>query len=248
VEEIGASLVRSIPEGKVIIELDIISEMAKEAVRAWSDALLPGQRAQLAAGDALKDEARDAVFDAAVKDLETELQKAVSRPLQARIQTWEEQKPILTQAVEREKWIVGFLIFLLDVFIGCVVLLMLVLMVIEKTRDIGILLALGAHPRGVVSIFLVDGLAIVAVGVVLGLVAGYFFVDNINALHDGIHALTGIRLFDPEIYHLDRIPMSVSATQVLASIFPPIIFGFLASLIPAVWASRQDPIKAIHYE
>jgi len=147
-------------------------------------------------------------------------QLATPHPLWAQVKTWEEQRRIFIQAVDQEKWIVGFLVFLLDVFIGFVVLLMLVLLVIEKTRDIGILLALGAKPRGIVWIFLSQGLLVVGLGAILGLAGGYIFIRNINHLHDSIFALTGLRLFDPEIYQMDRIPTTVSASEVILSISP----------------------------
>ena len=119
---------------------------------------------------------------------------------------------------------------------------------IEKTRDMGVLLALGATPGGVVRIFLANGLMIVAAGTLLGLAIGYLFCVYINPIHDWIQATTGWRLFPAEIYHMDRIPITFQLGDVLLSIAPPVVLGFLSSLIPAVWASRRDPIKAIHYE
>jgi lipoprotein-releasing system permease protein len=224
--------------------------MVMEAGRIWDRALLgePGPSSLTPAGELLKQAAYRMFLLQAKRELQAQLEPLISRPLAVQVLTWEEQRPVLIQAVEREKWIVGILVFILDVFIGCIVLLMLVLLVIEKTRDIGVLLALGAKPRGVVRIFLTDGLAIVAMGVILGLIAGHFFTDNINQIHDAILEVTGIRLFDPEIYQLDRIPITVTASEVLVSIFPPILFGFLASLIPAIWASRKDPIQTLHCE
>ncbi|HVR75812.1 MAG TPA: FtsX-like permease family protein [Planctomycetota bacterium] len=164
------------------------------------------------------------------------------------VHTWEDRRRQLLTAVQIEKFLIYFLLVLLMSFTGCMVLLMLLLTVIEKTRDMGILLALGATPGGVTSIFLVNGLLISAAGTVLGLAIGYAFCFYINPIHDWIHARTGLELFAAEIYHMDRIPIAFQLTDVLLSISPPIILGFLASLIPAHWASRRDPIKAIHYE
>jgi lipoprotein-releasing system permease protein len=77
---------------------------------------------------------------------------------------------------------------------------------------------------------------------------GYLFCWNINTIHDWVFALTGRELFAARIYHMDRIPISFQLGDVLLSIAPPVVLGFLASLVPAIWASRRDPIKAIHYE
>jgi len=160
----------------------------------------------------------------------------------------EQLKSTLLQAVAIEKFVIYFLLVLLMSFTGCMVLLMLLLTVIEKTRDMGILLALGATPRGVTRIFLLNGLAICLAGTALGLALGYLFSWNINPIHDWIYALTGRELFAARIYHMDRIPIVFQPGDVFLSIGPPIVLGFLSSLVPAIWASRRDPIKAIHYE
>ncbi len=165
-----------------------------------------------------------------------------------RVISWEQLRGNMLTAVLIEKFVIYFLLVLLMSFTGCMVLLMLLLTVIEKTRDMGVLLALGATPGGVVRIFLANGLMIVATGTFLGLAIGYFFCIYINPIHDWIRATTGWTLFPAEIYHMDRIPITFQLGDVLLSIAPPVVLGFLSSLIPAVWASRRDPIKAIHYE
>lgn len=165
-----------------------------------------------------------------------------------RVISWEQLKGNTLMAVLIEKWVIYFLLVLLMSFTGCMVLLMLLLTVIEKTRDMGVLLALGATPASIVRIFLSNGLTLVGAGTMTGLVLGYTFCHYINPLHDWIHDTTGWRLFPPEIYHMDRIPITFNMLDVLLSIAPPLILGFLSSLIPAIWAARRDPIKAIHYE
>ena len=166
----------------------------------------------------------------------------------ARVQSWQDTKQIFIKAVELEKWIMGFVVSLLNVFTSCIILLMLVLIVIEKTRDAGILLAVGARPSGVFSIFLLTGVLITIFGIVLGVIVGTLFVNSINVVHDAIYQWTGHRLFDPEVYLMDHIPVHITVQDIFFSIVPAILFSLLASLIPALWASRKDPIQAIHYE
>ena len=125
---------------------------------------------------------------------------------------------------------------------------MLLLTVIEKTRDVGVLLSLGANPSGVSSIFLYNGLAICVVGTLAGLTLGISFCEYINPLHDWLYKTFGYQFFKPEIYHMDRIPIAFQPLDIFLSTVPPVIIGLLASLIPALWAPRRDPIKAIQYE
>ncbi len=164
------------------------------------------------------------------------------------LRTWRDSKRYFLQAVEIEKWIMGFVVSLLNIFTSCIILLMLVLIVIEKTRDAGILMSLGARPRDILMIFMINGVTISIVGTVLGLIAGTIFLECINPVHDFISSLTGATLFDPEVYLMDKIPTSLEFTTVILSILPAIVFGLLASLVPAIWAARKNPIVAIHNE
>ena len=161
---------------------------------------------------------------------------------------WEDLRKNLLRAVHIEKFIVFFLLVVVQSFAGFMILLMLTLIVIDKTRDMGVLLALGATPGGLTKVFLANGLLLTVAGTILGLGLGYLFCININAFHDWIHRLTGVQLFDPRIYNMDRIPITIRPQDVLLSVATPLTFGFLASLAPAIWASRRDPIKAIHFE
>lgn len=165
-----------------------------------------------------------------------------------RISTWEQLKRTTIMAVEIERYVIYFLLVLLVAFTACMILLMLLLTVIEKTRDIGVLLALGATPRGVVGIFLINGLTLTVVGTLAGLLSGYIFCSYINTIHDWVYTTTGVHLFPPDVYDLDRIPIAFQFGDVLLSVAPALVLGFTASLIPALWASRRDPIKAIHHE
>ena len=161
---------------------------------------------------------------------------------------WDRLQRMTSMAVEIEKYLIYTLLILLVAFTACMVLLMLILTVIEKTRDIGVLLALGATPRGVVGIFLMNGLALTVGGTVAGLTAGYLFCEYINPIHDWVYHVSKIRLFSPDVYDMDRIPIAYKGWDLLLSIAPALILGFGASLMPAIWASRRDPIKALHYE
>jgi ABC-type lipoprotein release transport system permease subunit len=164
------------------------------------------------------------------------------------VKSWKDLRKTFLRAVLIEKFLVYFLILILVFFTGSMILLMLLLAVIEKTRDVGILMALGATPRGVIAIFLGSGLVICIAGTLLGLGLGVLFSSNINEIHDAIYRFTGWKLFPAEIYHMDRIPIAFQALDIALSTLPPMAIGLLASLIPALWATRRNPIKAIQYE
>ena len=205
--------------------------------------------------DAERNERRYEGVRVAVDDLERleETHRRLDQKLRAEfpslaVISWEQLRQNRIKAVEIEKYVIYFLLVLLIAFTAFMVLLMLVLTVIEKTRDIGVLLALGATPGGVVGIFLINGLVITLTGTVAGLAFGYTFCLKINSIHDWVYTVSGISLFPPDVYDMDRIPIAFQFGDALLSVAPALALGFFASLVPAVWASRRDPIKAIHFQ
>ncbi|MHC4936948.1 MAG: ABC transporter permease [Planctomycetota bacterium] len=164
------------------------------------------------------------------------------------VRTWEDQRRNLLRAVAVEKRIISVMMMLIVLFAGVMIFLILTLMVIEKTRDLGVLRSLGATRGGVISLFLRQGLTLTLIGMVLGSIGGVILVANLNPIHDAIRDATGFQLFDPTIYYLSRIPAKMRVEDWGTVLVPAFAFGLLGSLIPAVWASRQDPIKALHHE
>lgn len=163
-------------------------------------------------------------------------------------ETWEDKRAHLIQAVEIEKRIISVLMLLIVAFAAGMIFLILMLLVIEKQRDLGVLRALGATRGGVVSLVLRQGMFLCTLGAVLGLLGGWIFLENINAFHDWVYDMTGLRLFPPDVYYLERIPAILRWEDVLLVCLPTLIFGFLGSILPAIRAGRQDPIKALHHE
>ena len=164
------------------------------------------------------------------------------------INTWENQRDNLLQAVEIEKRIIAAMMLLIVAFAAAMIFLILMLLVIEKSRDLGVLRALGATRGGVIQLVLTQGMILCITGAVLGLTGGWILTENINEAHDAIYRATGMRLFPPDIYYLERIPAVLRWQDMVLVCAPTLIFGFLGSLFPALWAGRRDPIRALHHE
>ncbi len=162
--------------------------------------------------------------------------------------TWENQRENLLQAVEIEKRIIAVMMLLIVAFAAAMIFLILMLLVIEKNRDLGVLRALGASRNGVILLVLRQGMLLCIVGAILGLLGGWLLVENINYVHDRIRDLTGLQLFPPDIYYLERIPALMRWQDVALVCIPTLVFGFMGSFFPALWAGRQDPIRALHHE
>ncbi|MEM7261253.1 MAG: FtsX-like permease family protein [Planctomycetota bacterium] len=162
--------------------------------------------------------------------------------------TWEDQRKNLLRAVDIEKKIVSVMMLLVVAFAGVVIFLILTVMVIEKTRDLGVLRSLGATRRGVIGLFLRSGMALCVIGTLLGSLGGYLFTSNINEIHDAIYDMTGWQLFPPDVYYLTEIPIHHRWQDWALIIGATLIFGFLASVVPAAYAAFRDPVKALRHD
>ncbi|WP_459558392.1 ABC transporter permease [Lacunimicrobium album] len=164
------------------------------------------------------------------------------------VKTWEQKQGPLLAAVEVESAILNVLLFLIIAVAGFGILAIFYMIVVEKTRDIGILKALGASSSGVMSIFLSYGLGLGIVGSGVGVALGLLFVEYINVIEGWITVLTGRKVFDETIYYFPEIPTVVSPMMVFWVAFGAITIAVLASVLPARRASRLHPVKALRYE
>jgi lipoprotein-releasing system permease protein len=179
-----------------------------------------------------------------VRDL---LQKAFPGEIYG-VQTWRDKQGPLLAAVQMETAILNVLLFLIIAVAGFGILAIFYMIVVEKTRDIGILKALGAHSRGIMGIFLAYGLSLGVVGSGAGMVLGLLFVFNINTIADWLAWITGHEVFDPTIYYFQKIPTIVEPFTVFWVVSGAILIAVMASILPAHRAARLHPVEALRYE
>ena len=165
-----------------------------------------------------------------------------------KVETWRDKQGALLAAVQMETTILNILLFLIIAVAGFGILAIFFMIVVEKTRDIGILKSLGASGRGVMGIFLSYGLSLGVVGSGAGLLIGLTFVHYINTIADYIGRLTGRPLFNPEIYYLYKIPTIVYPETVAWIVAGALGIAVLASVLPALRAARLHPVEALRYE
>ncbi len=164
------------------------------------------------------------------------------------VKTWEQKQGPLLGAVEIESAILNVLLFLIITVAGFGILAIFFMIVVEKTKDIGILKALGASSRGVMSIFLAYGLSLGIVGSGAGATIGLLFVYYINEIESVISLLTGRKVFDERIYYFPTIPTHVDPFTVCWVAFGAVLIAVLASILPARRAAQLHPVRALRYE
>ena len=164
------------------------------------------------------------------------------------IRTWQDTQRPLLSAVNMELTILNILLFLIIAVAGFGILATFYMIVVEKTRDIGILKALGAPSGGVMSIFLGYGVSLGAVGTGAGIVLGLLFVRYINEIADFVQNITGQEIFDPTIYYFTEIPTIVSPWMVFGVAVGAIAIAVMASVLPSLRAARLHPVEALRYE
>ena len=163
------------------------------------------------------------------------------------VETWEEQREDFLKAVKTEKVLLVIVLSFIVLLGGFIILATLTLTVVEKTRDIGVLAALGASRAGILAIFLRHGLFIGLIGAVLGLGLGTLLVKNLDNIKDFFDSM-GIRLFPPDIYLFTEIPTVWDWATILAILGGSVGVAFFAGFLPALRASRLDPVVALRHE
>ena len=179
-----------------------------------------------------------------VRDL---IQKSFSPHLYI-VSTWQDKQSALLAAVQMETAILNVLLFLIIAVAGFGILAIFFTIVVEKTRDIGILKSLGASGWGVMGIFLSYGLALGLLGSGVGMGLGLLIVAKINWIADMLGEITGRPVFDPEIYYFYKIPAIVDPVTVTWVVLGAVGIAVLASVMPAVRAARLHPVEALRYE
>ncbi|MCA9131748.1 MAG: FtsX-like permease family protein, partial [Planctomycetales bacterium] len=164
------------------------------------------------------------------------------------VNCWRDLQGALLAAVQMETTILNILLFLIIAVAGFGILATFFMIVVEKTKDIGVLKSLGASGTGVASIFLGYGVLLGAFGSGVGAIAGLLFVAHINTVADVLESITGQEIFDPTVYYFETIPTIVHPWTVVWVVLGAVFIAVMASVLPSIRAARMHPVEALRYE
>lgn len=164
------------------------------------------------------------------------------------VKTWKEIGGPVIGAIAVERAILNVLLFLIIAVAGFGILAIFYMIVVEKTRDIGILKSLGASNWGVMGIFVSYGLLLGLVGSGLGTLGGIAFTLNINEIERFLSRMTGQDVFPRDIYFFDKIPVELNLWMLVWVNLGAIAIATGASVLPAIRAAMLHPVRALRFD
>lgn len=153
---------------------------------------------------------------------------------------WQSQNRSLFSALQLEKRAMGLIICFIMIVAAFNIVGTLTMMVAEKTKEIGILQAMGLSPSGIGRVFLAQGAIIGSVGAIAGFLLGILLSYVIDR--------TGIIRIDPTVYFIDRLPVHLEVLDIVAVVIFSFLVAVVATLYPSRAAARLTPVEAIRHE
>lgn len=156
------------------------------------------------------------------------------------VTSWTETNQDLFAALKLEKLVMGLILFLIVIVAAFNIISTLVMVVADRTREIGILKAMGMTDRGILRVFVLQGAWIGIVGTMLGTGLGLMLCWVLDRYE--------IIKIPPEVYFVDRLPVSLEFTDLLVIVASSVLIAFLATIYPSLQAARLQPVEAIRHE
>jgi lipoprotein-releasing system permease protein len=181
-----------------------------------------------------------------VKEIGKEIRQKMGFPFWTK--DWMEMNRNLFSALKLEK-IAMFIILVLIVLVAAFnIISTLIMVVMEKHKDIAILKSMGAPSKGILKIFIIEGGVIGVVGTIFGTILGLGAAFNLEKITGHVENLFGFKILSSDVYYIDKLPSQVNPMDVGLIVMTAILISLLATLYPAWRASKLDPAEALRYE
>jgi lipoprotein-releasing system permease protein len=164
------------------------------------------------------------------------------------IRTWVEANQNFLNALKLEKVVMFIVVTMTTVVAAFGIASTLIMSVMTRIKDIGILRSIGASTKSILEMFIFQGLGIGIAGIAIGLIGGVTLANSLNKVVDFISRLIGRSLIPKEIYYFDRIPTYINSTDISLILICALGIILLASVYPAYYASRISPCEALRHE
>jgi lipoprotein-releasing system permease protein len=170
----------------------------------------------------------------------------LSVPLELR--DWTQENEAYFRAIRIEKTMMGLILMLIVAVAVFNIVATLVMVVNDKRTDIAILRTLGLSPRGVLGVFMTQGVLIGWIGAALGVALGLSLALNVDVIVPFLEQHLGFHFMDPDVYYISGLPSEVHAGDVVRIALAALFLTFIATIYPAFQAARTQPAEALRYE
>ena len=164
------------------------------------------------------------------------------------ITDWSRQHANYFRAIQIEKRMLSLILALIIAVAAFNIVSTLVMAVTDKQSDIAILRTLGASPRSIMKVFIVQGTLIGILGTTLGVIGGVLLAYNVEAVIATIERLFSVQFLSREVYYISEIPSDLHFADVITVAAVSFVLTLLATLYPSYRASRVNPAEALRYE
>ena len=165
-----------------------------------------------------------------------------------RISTWMDMNRELFEAIHMERNVMFFILLFIVIVAAFGIMNTLITVTVQKTREIGILKALGARTGQIIGVFVGQGIVVGIFGTLIGLTLGIWLVQYRNQVSHLLSSVTGIEIFPKSIYQFSEIPAEIVPSDIAIICASAFAICTVASVIPAWFAARMDPVSALRYE
>jgi len=160
------------------------------------------------------------------------------------LRDWTQENEAYFRAIRIEKTMMTLILMLIVAVAVFNIAATLVMVVSDKRTDIAILRTLGLSPRGVVAVFMTQGVLIGWVGTALGVALGLAIALNVPFLEQALN----LQIMDPDVYYISTVPSETRPGDVIVIALAALLLTFAATIYPALQAARTQPAEALRYE
>jgi lipoprotein-releasing system permease protein len=161
---------------------------------------------------------------------------------------WMEMNKNLFSALRLEKRVMFIILSLIVLVAAFNIITTLIMVVMEKSKDIAILKTMGATANSIMKIFILQGVIIGAIGTLLGSIGGVVIALNLSRISVVVENLLGIKILPGDVYYLNELPSRINYSDVSIIIMGTLLICFLSTIYPSWRASKLDPAEALRYE
>ncbi len=161
---------------------------------------------------------------------------------------WTQQHANFFRALKTEKTVMFVILTLIVAVAAFNIISTLVMMVTDKQADIAVLRTIGAGPRSIMAIFMIQGTVIGVIGILLGIVAGIWLALNVETIVPAIEEFLQVKFLSPDVYYISDLPSDLHWNDVIVIGLVAFLFSLLATIFPAWRAANTRPAEALRYE